>query len=63
MAAAIVPREGETIDEAELRAFLAERIAAFKVPSQVFFYEEPLPRNPAGKILKRQLRDELTDEG
>ncbi|MEZ5181870.1 MAG: class I adenylate-forming enzyme family protein [Acidimicrobiales bacterium] len=63
VAAAIVPREGEEIDEHELRRFLSEHIAAFKVPSRIFFHAEALPRNPAGKILKRQLRDELADQG
>jgi long-chain acyl-CoA synthetase len=60
VAVAIVPREGQTIDPDELRSFLAEHIAPFKIPTQVFFHEEALPRNPAGKILKRQLRDDLT---
>jgi long-chain acyl-CoA synthetase len=59
VAAAIVPRPGTTIDEDELRRFLGEHIAGFKVPTRLFFYDEALPRNPAGKILKRQLRDEL----
>ena len=35
------------------------RLAAFKVPAHVYFRDEPLPRNPAGKVLKRELRDEL----
>jgi long-chain acyl-CoA synthetase len=60
VAVAIVPREGRSIDPDELRSFLAEQIAPFKIPTQVFFFDEALPRNPAGKILKRQLRDELT---
>jgi acyl-coenzyme A synthetase/AMP-(fatty) acid ligase len=30
------------------------------VPTHIYFRSEPLPRNPAGKILKRQLRDEVT---
>lgn len=62
VAVAIVPREGQTIDTDELRTFLAEHIAPFKIPTKVFSFDEALPRNPAGKILKRQLRDELTDE-
>ena len=59
VAVAIVPREGQTIDPDELRTFLAEHIAPFKIPTKVFSFDEALPRNPAGKILKRQLRDEL----
>jgi long-chain acyl-CoA synthetase len=62
VAAAIVVREGTVLDAEELRTFLAEHIAPFKIPSQVFFHVEALPRNPAGKILKRQLRDEVTGE-
>jgi len=61
VAAAIVPRTGQTIDEEELKAFVAKSLAGFKVPSRLFIFEEALPRNPAGKILKRQLRDELAD--
>jgi long-chain acyl-CoA synthetase len=57
VAAAIVLRPGATLDEGELATFLAERIAGFKVPTQVRFHAEPLPRNAAGKILKRDLRD------
>ncbi len=57
--AAIVPKEGRTIDAHALRGFLAEHLAAFKIPSRIEFYDAQLPRNPAGKILKRALRDEL----
>jgi acyl-CoA synthetase (AMP-forming)/AMP-acid ligase II len=31
------------------------------VPTHIWFRGEPLPRNPAGKVLKRQLRDELVE--
>ncbi|MEV0402073.1 class I adenylate-forming enzyme family protein [Actinoallomurus sp. NPDC050550] len=50
---------GMTVTAEELRAFLGERIAAFKVPAHVWFREDELPRNPAGKILKTRLRAEL----
>jgi long-chain acyl-CoA synthetase len=52
---------GSEVTEEELRAHVAERLAAFKVPVRVWFRDEPLPRNPAGKILKRDLRTELVD--
>jgi long-chain acyl-CoA synthetase len=50
-------RPGTTLDTEELRAHCAARLAAFKVPAHVFVLDEPLPRNPAGKVLKRALRD------
>ncbi|MCU1448209.1 MAG: AMP-dependent synthetase and ligase, partial [Acidimicrobiales bacterium] len=43
----------------ELQAHVRERLAAFKVPVRFWFRDEPLPRNPAGKVLKRDLREEL----
>jgi len=59
VAAAVVPRNGRTLDVDALRKFLAEHLAPFKIPSHIAFYAEQLPRNPAGKILKRALRDEI----
>jgi long-chain acyl-CoA synthetase len=50
---------GTTASEDELREFVAARIAAFKVPVRIWFKEDPLPRNPNGKILKRDLKQEL----
>jgi long-chain acyl-CoA synthetase len=52
---------GIAVTEEELRAHVAARLAAFKVPVRVWFRDEPLPRNPAGKILKRDLRTELVE--
>ena len=60
VAAAVVARAGRTIDPGQFSSFLAERIAPFKVPTKVVAFSEPLPRNPAGKILKRQLRDQIS---
>ena len=44
------------VAEAELRAFVARRIAAYKVPNLIVVRGQPLPRNPAGKMLKSNLR-------
>ena len=60
VAAAVFPRQGESISAEELQAHVAQRLAAFKVPSRVLIVEEPLPRNAAGKFLKRELRDRLS---
>jgi long-chain acyl-CoA synthetase len=57
VACAIYPKPGASLDVAALRTHLAEHLAAFKVPSHVEVVARPLPRNAAGKILKRQLRD------
>jgi long-chain acyl-CoA synthetase len=48
--------EGSALSEAELRAFVSQRLAAFEVPVRILFWPEPLPRNPAGKIMKRELK-------
>ncbi|CAN5215080.1 class I adenylate-forming enzyme family protein [soil metagenome] len=61
VAAAIVPRAGHHIDPEELGGFLRERIAGYKVPTKVIAFADPLPRNPAGKILKRELRDHVVE--
>jgi long-chain acyl-CoA synthetase len=53
-------RPGSSVTVDELRDFVGERLAAFKVPAHIWFRDEPLPRNPAGKILKRELREEVT---
>jgi long-chain acyl-CoA synthetase len=49
--------DGMALTPDELRAFLAVKIAAFKIPKFVTFTSEPLPRNAAGKFLKRELRE------
>ncbi|MFP3907646.1 MAG: class I adenylate-forming enzyme family protein, partial [Acidimicrobiales bacterium] len=59
VAAAVMPKPGHTIDPDELKAHVGQHLAPFKVPSQIFVHEEPLPRNAAGKILKRELRDSI----
>ncbi len=48
--AIVYPKEGSSLDEADLRNFLEERLAAFKVPARMIFSDQPLPRLGTGKI-------------
>ena len=57
--AVVTRKTGAEVTEEELRRHVASRLAAFKVPVRIWFRSEPLPRNPAGKILKQELRNEL----
>jgi steroid-24-oyl-CoA synthetase len=49
---------GHTITEAEVKAWVAETLANFKVPAYVDVTDERLPRNASGKLLKNVLRGE-----
>jgi long-chain acyl-CoA synthetase len=60
-AAVVTLKPGAQATEAELRAHVAERLAAFKVPVQIRFWHETLPRNPNGKILKNELKKLFED--
>ena len=51
-------RAGSDVTADDLRDFCRERLADFKVPEHVEIRDEPLPRNPAGKVLKNLLRGE-----
>jgi len=62
VAAVLVLRPNTTLTEDELRVFLAPSLAKHKIPSQVWFRNEPIPRNATGKFLKRELRKELIGE-
>jgi acyl-CoA synthetase (AMP-forming)/AMP-acid ligase II len=54
----VVAAPGATATPHELVEHCRGRLARFKVPKQVVLIDE-LPRNPSGKILKRDLRDRL----
>ncbi|MCP4037603.1 MAG: long-chain fatty acid--CoA ligase, partial [bacterium] len=54
--AVVVRTPGSSLDEQEIRGHVASRLAAFKVPEFIEFASQALPRNPAGKILKDELR-------
>ncbi len=50
---------GASVTGDELRTFLTDRIAKFKIPAHFWFRDGELPRNPGGKILKTHLRREV----
>jgi fatty-acyl-CoA synthase len=63
VSAVVVSREGaagESLRD-ELEEHAREKLADYKRPKHIFFVED-LPRNAAGKILKRELRKEFTDK-
>ncbi len=53
-------RDGAEVGAAELREHCARHLADFKVPSEIEVRDEPLPRNPAGKIQKNLLRGDAS---
>ena len=52
----VVLKEGETSSKDEIRAFCSKHLADYKVPKYIEFLQEPLPRNPGGKVQKEILR-------
>jgi fatty-acyl-CoA synthase len=54
LAAYVVPRPGASITEEDLRTYVRERLARYKVPREVRFVEE-LPRTSTGKLQRRRL--------
>jgi acyl-CoA synthetase (AMP-forming)/AMP-acid ligase II/acyl carrier protein len=63
IAAAVVPQvgqQGESCSEVALRAFLFERLSAFKVPSRIILVDR-LPVGPSGKILRIGMAERLAD--
>jgi steroid-24-oyl-CoA synthetase len=59
VAAVVRRRPGSDLDPDAVKNHVVGRLAAFKVPSVVDVRDADLPRNATGKVLKRQLRDEL----
>ncbi len=58
--AVLVPLAGQELDVAAVIAHTRAHLADFKVPQYVALREEPLPRNPGGKVLKAQLREQTS---
>ncbi len=55
VAAVVMVRDGMDLTSEDLRTFLSSRLAAYMIPSRIAFTREPLPRNPAGKLMKREM--------
>lgn len=58
-AAMIALKDGHDPTEAEIREYVATRLAKFKVPERVWFSKEPLLRMASEKIYKRKIREEV----
>jgi fatty-acyl-CoA synthase len=52
----VVLTEGKDVSEEEIQAFVKDNLARYKAPREVIFLDD-LPRNPTGKILKRELAE------
>jgi fatty-acyl-CoA synthase len=52
----VVKKEDADLDEDTVKHYVRDHLARYKVPREVVFLEE-LPRNPTGKVLKRELRE------
>jgi acyl-CoA synthetase (AMP-forming)/AMP-acid ligase II len=57
--AAVLLKTGSEFDSGQIQNFLASRLAAFKIPQHIWFHNSPLPRIAAGKIAKKQLRNDM----
>jgi len=53
----VVLRDGAKLTEDEVKSYVKENLANYKVPREVVFLDE-LPRNPTGKVLKRELEEQ-----
>jgi fatty-acyl-CoA synthase len=52
----VVVRGGASLSEDDVKGYVRENLARYKTPREVVFLDE-LPRNPTGKVVKRQLQE------
>ncbi|MCQ0988724.1 acyl-CoA synthetase [Jiella marina] len=60
--AVLVAAPGETVSEAEIGAFLAEKVSRYKLPKRFVFFDE-MPKSAYGKITKKMVREALEERG
>ncbi len=58
MTAAVVVEPGTTLDEAALREFARENLAAYKVPRRIVVVDS-LPKSLIGKVIRRHVKEQL----
>jgi fatty-acyl-CoA synthase len=58
----VVLRDGKELSEEDAKAYVKDNLANYKVPREVVFIDE-LPRNPTGKVVKRELKDDEESGG
>ncbi len=59
VAAAVYLKEGTSASVQQLREYLREKLASYKIPRYIWLVDAPLPRNANGKFVKREVRDAL----
>ena len=57
----VVLQKGAKLSEDEIKDYVKDNLASYKVPREVVFLDE-LPRNPTGKVLKRELEEQDDDD-
>ena len=61
-AAVVMVSPGENVSADELKAYVADRLAKFKIPEHIWIQEQQLARIATGKIAKRQIRHEMIEK-
>ncbi len=54
-------REGQSLTLDEVVAHCTDKLGKFKIPKKLVITDQPLPRTPAGKVLKRLLREKIVN--
>ena len=62
VAAVVVLRPGRVVEAEQISRYVGEKLAQFEVPTRIFFRTLALPRNPQGKVLKRELRESIEEQ-
>jgi long-chain acyl-CoA synthetase len=56
--AAYLVKKDPNVTEADIRAFCRDKLTGYKLPRRIVF-RESLPKSPVGKVLRRELREEV----